>query len=43
MKNKGQDLLLINALEEALREGHSNEYPEIIKLYFYNLQKNENK
>ena len=42
--NKGQqDLLLINALEQALREGHSNEYQEIIKLYFYNLQKNENK
>ena len=33
---------VIYALEEALREGHSNEYQEIIKLYFYNLQKSEN-
>ena len=42
-KNKGQrDLLLINAMEEALQEGHSNEYQELIKLYFYNLQKDNN-
>ena len=25
-------------MESALQEGHSNEYQEIIKLYFYNLQ-----
>ena len=37
-----QELLLINAMEEALKEGHSNEYQELIKLYFYNLQKDEN-
>ena len=36
-----QDLLLINAMEEALKEGHSNEYQELIKLYFYNLQRDE--
>ena len=36
-----QELLLINAMEEALKEGHSNEYQELIKLYFYNLQKDE--
>ena len=40
--NKGQqELILINALESALQEGHSNEYQNIIKLYFYNLQKNQ--
>ena len=40
--NKGQqELILINALETALQEGHSNEYQNIIKLYFYNLQKNQ--
>ena len=42
-EDKGQrELLLMNAMESALQEGHSNEYQEIIKLYFYNLQKNEN-
>ena len=40
--NKGQqELMLMDALENALQEGHSNEYQEIIKLYFHNLQKNE--
>jgi len=42
-ENKGQrDLLLINAMERALQEGHPNEYQELIKLYFYNLQKDVN-
>ena len=35
-----QELLLMEAMESALKEGHSKEYQEIIKLYFYNLQKN---
>lgn len=40
--DKGQnELLLINAMESALKEGHSNEYQELIKLYFYNLQKDD--
>ena len=38
-----KELLIINAMEEALKEGHSNEYQEILKLYFYDLQKNETK
>jgi len=38
-----QELLLINAMESALREGYSKEYQEIIKLYFYNLQQNISK
>ena len=42
-EDRGQrELLLMDAMESALKEGHSNEYQEIIKLYFYNLQKNEN-
>ena len=41
--HKGQiDLLLINAMETALQEGHPTEYQELIKLYFYNLQKDSN-
>jgi len=41
--DKGErDLLLINAMETALQEHHPNEYQELIKLYFYNLQKNKN-
>ena len=35
-----EEILLINAMESALKEGHSKEYQEIIKLYFYNLQQN---
>ena len=41
-KKGHNDLLLINAMESALKEGHSNEYQELIKSYFYNLQKDEN-
>ena len=42
-EDRGQrELLLMDAMESALKEGHSNEYQEIIKLYFYNLQKNGN-
>ena len=42
-EDKGQrDLLLINAMEAALQEGYANEYQELIKLYFYNLQKDKN-
>ena len=37
-----KELLLINAMEEALQEGHSQEYQELIKLYFYNLQNDDN-
>ena len=38
------NILLINAMEAAMNEGHSNEYNQLIRSYFYNLQKkiNEN-
>ena len=42
-EGKGQkELLLINAMETALKENHSYQYKELIKLYFHNLQKEEN-
>ena len=36
-------VLLIEAMEEALEEGHSKEYQKMIKTYFRELQKIENK
>jgi hypothetical protein len=37
--DKGQrELLLINAMESALQEGHSREYQQMMKHYFRNLQ-----
>ena len=43
LENKGQiDLFLINAMEDALQEGYSTEYQELIKLYFYNLNEEIN-
>ena len=36
-------VLLIEAMEEALEEGHSREYQKMIKTYFIELQKLENK
>ena len=41
--NRGErEMLLINAMESALQEGHSREYQNMIKHYFRNLQKGEN-
>ena len=38
--DKGErEMLLINAMESALQEGHSREYQNMIKQYFRNLQK----
>ena len=37
-----RDLLLINAMESALQEGHSREYQNMMKQYFRNLQQGEN-
>ncbi len=37
-----REILLIEAMEEALQEGHSREYQNIIKTYFRELQKVEN-
>ena len=36
-----REILLIEAMEEALQEGHSREYQAIIKTYFRELQKLE--
>ena len=36
-----REVLLIEAMEEALQEGHSREYQDIIKTYFRELQKVE--
>ena len=37
--DKGQrDLLLINAMESALQEGHPREYQQMMKHYFRSLQ-----
>ncbi len=36
-------VLLIEAMEEALEEGHSKEHQQMIKTYFRELQKIENK
>ena len=42
--NKGErEMLLINAMESALQEGHSREYQNMMKQYFRNLQKGESK
>ena len=39
-ENKGEkELLLINAMDSALKEGHSREYQTMMKQYFRNLQK----
>ena len=39
-KSMGEkDLLLINAMESAIKEGHSLEYQKLIRMYFLNLQK----
>ena len=41
--DKGErDMLIINAMESALQEGHSREYQVIMKQYFRELQKEEN-
>ena len=41
--NLGQNnLLLINAMENAMKEGHSKEYNQLIRNYFLNLQKKIN-
>ena len=37
-----KDLLLINAMESAINEGLSSEYQKLIRLYFLNLQKENN-
>ena len=40
--DKGErEMLLINAMESALQEGHSREYQNMMKQYFRNLQKEE--
>ena len=36
-----KDYLIINAMEEAMKEGHSNEYNKIIRNYFLKLQNEE--
>jgi len=36
-----REMLLINAMESALQEGHSREYQKMMKQYFRNLQKRE--
>ena len=36
-----RDLLLMQAMESALQEGHSREYQEMMKYYFRNLQQAE--
>ena len=42
-ENMGEkDLLLINAMESAIKEGHSLEYQKLIRTYFLNLQKESN-
>ena len=33
-----REMLLINAMESALQEGHSREYQDMIKQYFRDLQ-----
>ena len=35
-----KNILLINAMDAAMQEGHSSEYNEMIRKYFLNLQKN---
>ena len=37
-----REMLLINAMESALQEGHSREYQNMMKQYFRSLQKGEN-
>ena len=37
-KSIDKDYLIINAMESAMDEGHSNEYNKIIRNYFLNLQ-----
>jgi hypothetical protein len=36
-----REMLLINAMESALQEGHSREYQNMMKKYFRTLQKQE--
>ena len=43
-ENKGErELLLINAMNSALKEGHSKEYQSMMKKYFRNIQKRSTK
>mgnify|MGYP004210486551 CR=1 FL=1 len=37
-----REMLLINAMESALQEGHSREYQDMMKQYFRNLQQENN-
>jgi hypothetical protein len=37
-----REMLLINAMESALQEGHSREYQNMMKQYFRSLQQGEN-
>ena len=37
-----REMLLINAMESALQEGHSREYQNMMKQYFRSLQKGVN-
>ena len=40
--NKGErEMLLINAMESALQEGHSREYQNMMKQYFRSLQEGD--
>ena len=40
--DKGErEMLLINAMESALQEGHSREYQNMMKLYFRSLQEGD--
>ena len=36
-----REVFLMNAMESALKEGHSREYQNMMKQYFRNLQKNK--
>ena len=36
-----REMLLINAMESALQEGHSREYQNIMKQYFRSLQEGD--
>ena len=37
-----REMLIINAMESALKEGHSREYQNMMKQYFRELQKEDN-
>jgi len=36
-----REMLLINAMESALQEGHSREYQNMMKQYFRSLQRGD--